>query len=146
MLVLHVTKSLAVIFIHKATTLTLFPYSFKNVFMNRSLTMLSGIALLALFLGCEKDTETVDNPVFNLKGNANGAQETPNRVATAATGTITGTYNKEINALNYTITWTGLTGGDASAMHFHGPADPGVPASVRLPIQGFTPGASGTPS
>lgn len=96
------------------------------------------------FYRMRKDTETVNNPVFNLKGNANGAQEAPTRVATTATGSISGTYNKDNNALNYTITWTGLTGGNPSAMHFHGPADPGIAAGVRLPITGFTPAAAGT--
>jgi hypothetical protein len=102
------------------------------------------IASTLVFSSCEKDTETVNNPVYNIRGNANGAQETPNRINTTATGTITGTYNKENNKLDYTITWTGLTGGNPSAMHFHGPADPGVGAGIRLPITGFPATTSGT--
>lgn len=113
--------------------------------MISSFSKLTGFAFLfLLFMGCEKDKETVNNPVFTLKGNANGAQEAPTRVTTTATGTISGTYNKETNDLVYTISWNGLAGGNPSMMHFHGPADPGVAASVRVHITGFTPAASGT--
>ncbi|HEV7331141.1 MAG TPA: CHRD domain-containing protein [Flavisolibacter sp.] len=114
--------------------------------MYTSLTKIAVLSFLLLFLGCEKDTETVNNPVYNLRGNATGDQEAPTRVTTTANGTISGTYNKETNLLTYTITWTGLTGGNASAMHFHGPAEPGKAAGVRLGITGFTPAASGTVS
>ncbi|RYZ56271.1 MAG: CHRD domain-containing protein [Chitinophagaceae bacterium] len=111
-----------------------------------SLTRISLLSFLLLFLSCDKDTETVNNPVYNLRGNASGDQEAPNKVATTATGTITGTYNKESNLLTYTITWNGLTGGNPTMMHFHGPAEPGKAAGVRLPITGFTVAASGTVS
>ncbi|HET7896804.1 MAG TPA: CHRD domain-containing protein [Flavisolibacter sp.] len=104
---------------------------------------MAGLFLFAL-AACSKDKETVNNPVFNLKGNASGAQEAPNKVNTTATGTLSGTYNKDNNTLNYTVTWTGLTGGNAASMHFHGAADPGVAAGVQIPITGFTPAASGT--
>ena len=100
--------------------------------------------LTVLFSACKKDKETVNNPVYNLRGNANGAQETPNRVNTTATGAISGTYNKDNNTMNYTITWTGLTGGNPSSMHFHGAADPGVGAGVKIGITGFPTTASGT--
>jgi hypothetical protein len=115
--------------------------------MHSLFTKLAGLGVLFfLFAGCEKDTETVDNPVYNLRGNANGEQEAPTRVNTTATGTLTGTYNKETNELNYTITWTGLTGGNPTMMHFHGPADPGKAAGVRLGINGFPQTTSGTVS
>lgn len=114
--------------------------------MYTSLTKITLLGFLLLFLGCEKDAETVNNPVYNLRGNATGDQEAPTRITTTATGTITGTYNKESNLLTYTITWNGLTGGNAAAMHFHGPAEPGKAAGVRLGITGFTPAASGTVS
>lgn len=99
---------------------------------------------IAVFASCKKDKETVNNPVYNIQGNATGAQEAPNRVATTATGTLTGTYNKDNNTLTYTITWNGLTGGNPSAMHFHGAADPGVAAGVQVGITGFPTTASGT--
>ena len=110
----------------------------------RRLTV-AGLFLFAV-ASCTKDKETVTNPVYNLKGNASGAQEAPNKVATAATGTLSGTYNKDNNTLTYTVSWTGLTGGNPTAMHFHGAADPGVAAGVQIPITGFTAAASGTVS
>jgi hypothetical protein len=98
------------------------------------------------FVACKKDTETitVNNPVYNLRGNASGAQEAPTKNASTATGTITGTYNKETNALAYTVTWTGLTGGNPTAGHFHGAADPGVAAGVLIGFTGLPATASGT--
>ena len=108
--------------------------------------LLSLSFLVAIVFGCEKDKETVtvNNPLFGLRGNANGAQEAPTRVTTAATGTLTGTYNKDNNTLTFTVTWTGLTGGNPTAAHFHGPADPGVAASVIYGFPSFPATASGT--
>ncbi|HZF66229.1 MAG TPA: CHRD domain-containing protein [Chitinophagaceae bacterium] len=98
----------------------------------------------ATFFSCEKDDNDEDtNVVYNLTGNANGAQEAPDRVTTAASGTISGTYNKNTNILQYTITWNGLSSAP-SAMHLHGPADPGVAAGVKIPVPGFTAAASGS--
>jgi hypothetical protein len=99
--------------------------------------------LLLAFTACDKDTETVNNPVYNLRGNANGNQEVPARTTTA-TGSISGTYDKSKNLMTYTITWTGLTGGNPTMAHFHGPADPGVNASPVVTFANFPATASGT--
>ena len=105
--------------------------------MRTNLTKLLCLGFLFAFaVSCKK--ETVNNPVFYIRGNANGAQETPSRVTTTATGTLTGTYNKDNNTMQYNISWTGLTGGNITGMHFHGPADPGVGAGIIVPISGFT--------
>ncbi len=101
--------------------------------------------LLVAVAACEKDNDNNTpgpNQTFNIRGNANGAQEAPNRVTTTATGTITGTYNKETNVLNYTINYTGLSSAPNN-MHFHGPADPGVAAGVQVGISGYTAAATG---
>lgn len=117
--------------------------------MNAAFRKLSTVALSTAFLfaSCTKDkqvvTQTVKDPVFNLRGNANGDQEAPNRVTTTATGTISGTYNKETNVLTYTINWTGLSGNPA-AMHFHGAADPGKAAGVAIGITGFPAATTGS--
>jgi hypothetical protein len=98
----------------------------------------------ATVFSCKKENDNADTNIeYNLSGNANGAQEAPKRVTTTATGTISGTYNKNTNILQYTITWNGLSTAPA-AMHLHGPADPGIAADVKIPITGFTAGASGT--
>ncbi|MDQ6608729.1 MAG: CHRD domain-containing protein [Bacteroidota bacterium] len=101
--------------------------------------------LFVMFSSCKKDTTTtvtVNNPIYNIRGNASAKQEAPTNPSTA-TGTITGTYDKDKNLLTYTITWTGLTG-NATNGHFHGPADPGVSASVIVPFTSFPATTSGT--
>ena len=108
----------------------------------KSLLLLSSFAFV--LSSCDKDEDdTPTETEYTIMGNANGSQEAPNRVTTTASGTITGTYNKTTNMLHYTITWTGLSG-NPSAMHFHGPADPGVAAGVLIPITGFTAATSGS--
>lgn len=104
------------------------------------------LGLSATLLSCEKDDEgdaSTTEVLYKLSGNANGAQEAPNRVTTSAAGTISGTYNKTTNILQYSITWTGLSAAPAS-MHFHGAADPGVAAGVKIAISGFPAATSGT--
>lgn len=101
--------------------------------------------LIVCFAACKKDTQTitVNNPVYNLRGNASGKQEVPVNASTA-TGTITGTYDKDKNLMTYTINWTGITGGNPTAGHFHGAADPGVSVGVIVPFASFPATASGT--
>lgn len=104
------------------------------------------LVVTAAFFACkkEKETVTVKDPVYFLRGSASGAQEAPNKVTTTATGTVGGRYNKDSNTLNYVVTWTGLTGGNATAGHFHSPAEPGVAAPVLIPFTGLPAAASGT--
>ena len=108
------------------------------------LMTLAGLFAFSL-AGCEKDTETVtvNNPVYNIRGNASGKQEVPANTSTA-TGTLTGTYDKDKNLLTYTVNWTGLTGGNPTAAHFHGAAEPGVNVSVKVTFANFPSTASGT--
>lgn len=75
---------------------------------------------------------------YSLFASLDGAQEVPS-VVTAGTGTGTMTYDDVSNLLNWTITFSGLTG-TATAAHFHGPAAAGTNAGVQIGI----PGASGT--
>lgn len=96
-------------------------------------------------VSCSKTNEATPDLVYNLTGNANGGQEAPIRVITPATGTITGTYNKTTNILQYTISWNNLSTAP-SGMHLHGPADAGVAAPVKIPITGFTASATGSVS
>jgi hypothetical protein len=48
-------------------------------------------------------------------------------------GEVQATLNTDTKQLNYTMTYTGLTG-PATAAHFHGPATPGENAGVAVPI------------
>ena len=94
---------------------------------------------------CDKDDDDDNNNdkvEYNLAASADGGQETPS-VATNATGSLTGTYNKSTNAMSYTVTWSDLSGSPTD-MHFHGPADPGTPANVAVPITGFGTDISGS--
>jgi len=64
----------------------------------------------------------------------------------SASGTINASYNKASHTLNYTVTWTGLTG-NITAMHIHGPAYKGYFPIVAVPFQqnitGFINGKTG---
>ena len=107
----------------------------KNVLNRKAPIIITAAFLLSICVspGCKKDDAppAVDHD-YTLGGNASSAQEVPTNTSTA-TGSITGTYNDETNILNYSITWTGLTG-TANAAHFHGPALPGVSAGVIIPF------------
>ena len=70
--------------------------------------------------------------LINLGATINGAQETP-PVVTLGHGAATITYDDVTNQLNWTIFFEQLTGTTTDA-HFHGPAGPGVPAGVQIPI------------
>jgi hypothetical protein len=112
---------------------------------NRSFLRISmmGIIITSAFISCKKDDNTPAEKVnYTISASASGANEIP-AVATAGTGTATGTYNKTTNLLNYTVTWSNLSG-NATLMHFHGPADATTNAGVSLGITGFTSAPSGT--
>jgi len=59
--------------------------------------------------------------------------------------TLSGTYNSESKVLNYTITWMGLSA-NATAAHFHGPADANTAAGVEIAIPNLPAATSGTVS
>jgi hypothetical protein len=61
------------------------------------------------------------------------ADEVPPTDSTG-TGTVDATYDTDTKTFTWTITYDGLTG-DATAAHFHGPADPGVNAPPVVPIE-----------
>jgi hypothetical protein len=65
------------------------------------------------------------------------------KFTTAGTGTITAVYDADINKLDYTITWTGLSG-TLTNMHFHGPADATISAGVQIGITGWPTTVSGS--
>ena len=57
--------------------------------------------------------------------------------ASTATGTADVDYDPATKKLTWTLTYSGLTG-PATAAHFHGPADAGKAAGVKVPIPGAT--------
>jgi hypothetical protein len=70
----------------------------------------------------------------NLSAMLTGTEEVPANTS-PGTGTLEATYDSDSNVLNYTVTYSGLTG-DATAAHFHGPAAPGENAPPAVPVEG----------
>ncbi len=68
-----------------------------------------------------------------------GSSEVPPTGA-AATGTLTATLDTSTDKLDYTLTWSGLTGA-ATMAHFHGPAAVGKNAGVQVVLGGAPMGA-----
>jgi hypothetical protein len=94
-----------------------------------------------LMVSCDKDDDDDDDIMYDISGNASGSQEVP-AVNTTATGTLTGTYNKNTNLLTYTITWSGLSG-NVTVAHFHGPALVGESAGPLIDLVVTTNGLNG---
>ncbi len=108
----------------------------------RTISTLSGLLfLLLVFTACSKDDGEKVN--YTITASATPAQEVPAVTNSTGSGAVTGTYNKNTNTLVYTATWTGLSG-NATNMHFHGPANVGEPAGVAVGITGFTNTGSGS--
>jgi hypothetical protein len=89
----------------------------------------SGLVALALasLLGSGALAETV-----TFKVNLNAQQEVPANDS-KGTGTADVTFDTATKTLNWTVTFSGLTG-DATAAHFHAPAEAGKNAGVVIPI------------
>jgi hypothetical protein len=76
---------------------------------------------------------------MSFKADLNGASEVP-PVTSPGTGTFTATYDTASKKLSWKGTVSGLSG-NATAAHFHGPAEPGKNAGVMVPAPGVTTGA-----
>jgi len=71
---------------------------------------------------------------INLKATLKASDSVPPNNSNG-TGSLQATYDTANKQLTYTVTYSGLTG-NATAAHFHGPADPGKAAGVVVPAQG----------
>jgi hypothetical protein len=69
-----------------------------------------------------------------IEATLSAASEVP-PTASSGHGMLEANFNKETSVLNYTVTYSGLTG-PAKAGHFHGPAAMGSNAGVALPFVG----------
>jgi hypothetical protein len=67
-----------------------------------------------------------------LKASLNASSEVPSNNS-KGTGAFSGTYDTVSKKLSWTVTYSGLTG-NATAAHFHGPAEAGKNAGVAVPI------------
>ena len=91
-------------------------------------------ATAALLVGAPALAETMA-----MKAELTGASEVP-PVTTSAKGSLTATYDTASKKLTWKGTVSGLSG-EATAAHFHGPAEPGKNAGVLVPAPGVKTGA-----
>src|ERR1700724_3618531 len=91
--------------------------------------------LATLALGA---TISFAGPAFaeKMKANPSGKSEVPAN-SSAATGTADINYDPATKKLTWKLTYSGLSG-PATAAHFHGPAEPGKNAGVKVPIPNAT--------
>jgi CHRD domain len=98
--------------------------------MSNTKTMLATLALGA--------TVAFAGPAFaeKMKATLNGKSEVP-ATTTSGTGTADIDYNPATKKMTWKLTYSGLSG-PATAAHFHGPAEPGKNAGVKVPIPNAT--------
>ena len=119
----------------------------KDWFSPARLLMLStAFAGSLLLASCDDDDDDMPvNNTYNLSGNGSGTQVVPAFTGTG-TGTISGTYDKQSNLLNYNIGWTGLTD-TATTVGFYkgGSGSEGTSAqTLSVSTQGTTGSSTGT--
>ena len=76
---------------------------------------------------------------MSFKADLKGASEVPPNTS-QGTGTLTATYDTDSKQLAWKGTVSGLSG-NATAAHFHGPAETGKNAGVLVPAPGVSSGA-----
>ncbi len=98
--------------------------------MSKTRTMLATFAL--------GTTVALAGPAFadKMKVTLDGKSEVPPTTG-AGTGTADVDYDAATKKLSWKLTYSGLTG-PATAAHFHGPAEAGKNAGVKVPIANAT--------
>lgn len=96
------------------------------------------VATMAL-VGCSSSMGHMDkmdkmNNMASIRSTLSAANEVPTN-ASAGTGTLHASLNKDTNVLTWTVNYSGLTG-SVMAGHFHGPAVAGQNAGVALAFSG----------
>lgn len=100
--------------------------------MMKTRTFLS-LGLIAAALGLSACGSMMASNTTALHAKLSGANEVPAN-ASAGSGTLDASLDKQSNVLTWTVSYSGLTG-PVKAGHFHGPAAAGANAGVAL---GFT--------
>src|SRR3954454_3929103 len=77
--------------------------------------------------------------IMSFKADLKGVSEVP-PTTSQGTGTLAATYDTTSKKLAWKGTVSGLSG-NATAAHFHGPAEPGKNAGVLVPAPGVSTGA-----
>lgn len=73
-------------------------------------------------------------PLTTMAALLSGASEVPPTRSTG-TGVVQATFDRQTRLLNWSITYSGLSG-PATAAHFHGPAELGTNAPPVVPLSG----------
>jgi hypothetical protein len=94
----------------------------------------AGVLLLGTILISTAFAETM-----TFKADLRGASEVPPTTSQGA-GNLSASYDTTSKRLTWRGTVSGLSG-NATAAHFHGPADPGKNAGVLVPATGVSAGA-----
>ncbi len=104
--------------------------------------IIAAFALSSIFAitSCSKNDDNSDKVMFNLDGSASGVSVVPS-VTTSGAGTISGTYNKTTNVMQYSIAWTGLSSA-ASGVSFYSGAS-GVNGTLIQDVNITTAGSTG---
>ena len=93
------------------------------------------IAVLVSLLGLSAcDRNQTPSNARDLTAQLAGTSEVPPTTSTGS-GTLKATLNEETKVLNWTVTYSDLSG-PLTAAHFHGPATAGENAGVAVPITG----------
>ena len=95
-----------------------------------SIALLMGLTMLGT-----SHAETAKPMTSPVSATLLGSSEVP-PVTSSATGKLEATVDQQTMKLNYIVTYSGLSGGTATAGHFHGPAAMGANAGVALPFTG----------
>ena len=95
-----------------------------------SIAVLMGLTMLGT-----SHAQTSKPMTSPLSATLQGASEVP-PVTSSATGKLEATVNQQTMVMNYTVTYSGLSGGTATAGHFHGPAAATANAGVAVPFSG----------
>ncbi|OYT93158.1 MAG: CHRD domain-containing protein [Burkholderiales bacterium PBB3] len=92
------------------------------------------LVVASLLLGACTAPLNPDTTKVAFRGKLSASEEVPPGTSTG-TGTLKATFDTQSNLLNWTVTYSGLTG-PVVAGHFHGPALLGQNAGVALGFSG----------
>ena len=97
--------------------------------------------LLAAALACAAALPAMAADMVNFSATLSGTAEVPPN-ASAATGSLEASLDKDTRLLRWTLKYSGLSG-PATAAHFHGPAMPGENTGVAVPFPSAASAAEG---
>ena len=108
--------------------------NFLYRFLHKFCAIIVAISSIAVTQSCTKTSDKEEN-IYFIFGNASGSQELP-PVSTSGTGVLNGSYDVADHTLNYSISWSGLSGA-VTAVNLHGPANIGASADIvaELPVK-----------